>query len=101
MCCTWWVTGLTCVLNMYIAGPIPYRGADGDWQPTAHPTGRKPPREGRKEPGGERPPRIPMADDVQPEDDFVLPAMPGPLDPEEMPPDVAFVVPAAAYDSID
>jgi molecular chaperone GrpE len=42
-----------------------------------------------------------MADDVQPEDDYVLPAMPGPLDPEEMPLDVAFVVPAAAYDSID
>src|SRR5262245_15557133 len=42
-----------------------------------------------------------MADDLQPEDDFVLPAMPGPIDEEALPPDVAFVVPAAAYDSID
>jgi molecular chaperone GrpE len=39
-----------------------------------------------------------MSDHAQPEEDFVLPAAPEPL--EGVIPDVAFIVPAAAYDTI-
>lgn len=44
---------------------------------------------------------FPMSDELQPEDEIVVPAMPDPLEAGAMAQDVAFVVPAAAYDSID
>lgn len=42
-----------------------------------------------------------MDDELDPENDPILAALPEPLVPEEIAQDIAFVVPAAAYDSID
>ena len=42
-----------------------------------------------------------MADELHPEDDLILAALPEPLVPEEIAPEIAFVIPAAAYESID
>lgn len=42
-----------------------------------------------------------MADELQPEDDVILAALPEPLAPEEVTPEIEFVIPAAAYEVID
>ncbi|WP_406696644.1 nucleotide exchange factor GrpE [Singulisphaera sp. Ch08] len=42
-----------------------------------------------------------MADELQPENDLILAALPEPLVPEEIAPEIAFVIPASAYESID
>ncbi|SIO67232.1 molecular chaperone GrpE [Singulisphaera sp. GP187] len=42
-----------------------------------------------------------MADELHPEEDLILAALPEPLVPEAIAQEVAFVIPAAAYESID
>jgi molecular chaperone GrpE len=42
-----------------------------------------------------------MADELHPEDELILAALPGALDPEPIAQETAFVIPAAAYDAID
>ncbi len=44
---------------------------------------------------------IAMTDELQPEDDVVLAALPEPLAPEEVTPEIEFVIPAAADEVID
>lgn len=51
--------------------------------------------------GGEDPLLNRMANELHPEDELILAALPHSLDPEPIAQETAFVIPAAAYDAID